>query len=98
MRIIRLSFAMLFIGACSTELTEQGARVRPISQEAAQSCAFLGTVSGTEALGMSIAGDVQSASNQLRNQVAAVGGNGYVMNQTSSTMDATVMVADAYSC
>lgn len=98
MRIIVFAISIILLGACSTELTTQGAEVRPISQAFAQSCRFIGTATGVESLGLDIAGDVQSATNQVRNQVGDMGGNSYVVNQTDTSAERTIVVAEAYLC
>ncbi|WP_366866426.1 DUF4156 domain-containing protein [uncultured Roseobacter sp.] len=91
-------FALLVLSGCSTELTSGGANVRQVSLSAVSSCTFLGPVTGSEAFGLDIAGDTQSAYNKMRNSVAALGGNSFVLSSTSSNTDITVVQADAYRC
>lgn len=89
---------LLFIPACSTDLSSQGFTVRQVSLAAAEKCLFLGPVAGSEYFGWSIAGDAQSALNKVRNTVAQRGGNAFVLTQTVSDIDGTVSHADAYKC
>lgn len=90
--------AAAFVSACSTELTTQAVAVRQISLVGAEKCKFLGPVSGSEFFGLTVAGDAQSALNKVRNSVAGIGGNAFVLTQTISNGDGTVSHADAYLC
>lgn len=90
--------AAAFVSACSTELSTQAVAVRQISLTGAEKCTFLGPVSGAEFFGFTVAGDAQSALNKVRNSVAEIGGNAFVLTQTVSDEGGTVSHADAYSC
>ena len=94
----RILIAAAFVAACSTELTTKSVSVRQISLAGAEKCMFLGPVSGSEFFGLTVAGDAQSALNKVRNAVAEIGGNAFVLTQTISDGDGTVSHADAYSC
>lgn len=91
-------FALSFLVGCSTELTPGGANVRQVPLSAANTCTFLGPVTASEAFGLDIAGDTQSAYNKVRNSTAELGGNSFVLSSTSSNADITVVQADAYRC
>lgn len=93
-----VSFCVLSIAACTTELTPEAQLVRQIPAETLPRCTFLGPVSGSEAFGLDIAGDAESAFNKMRNAVAARGGNAFVLTNSTSTNDATNVQADAYKC
>ncbi|WP_190285434.1 hypothetical protein [Mameliella alba] len=93
-----IMIAAAFVSACSTELTTQAVSVRQISLAGAENCTFLGPVSGAEFFGLTVAGDAQSALNKVRNSVAEIGGNAFVLTQTISDDAGTVSHADAYSC
>ncbi len=72
--------------------------VRQISLDSSSSCRFLGAVSGSEGMGLSTAMDAESALNQVRNGVAGIGGNAFVLNASSTTLDSSFAQADAYYC
>ena len=91
-------FASLLLTACSTELTQGGKSVRQISLQSANQCQFLGPVTGSEALGLDVAMDVTSSYNKVRNAVAQMGGNSFVVSSTSTSSELTVVQADAYNC
>lgn len=95
--LLILPFAVGAI-ACTTELTPGAQQVRQISTLSAENCSFLGPVSGTEYFGLSVAGDTASAMNKARNRVAELGGNSFVLSNTNSSGDATIVQADAYLC
>ncbi|WP_370331067.1 DUF4156 domain-containing protein [Aquicoccus porphyridii] len=86
------------MAACSTELSQAGKSVRQISLQTANSCQFLGPVTGSESMGIDVAMDVTSAYNTVRNQVAQMGGNAFVISSSSTSIASTVVQADAYSC
>ncbi|WP_170363173.1 DUF4156 domain-containing protein [Ruegeria arenilitoris] len=88
----------VWVAACSTELTSQGQQVRQLSPETVQNCQFLGPVSGTELFGLDTTMDARSAQNKMRNAVGALGGNAFVLTQTSTSDDGTFVSGDAYKC
>lgn len=86
------------VAGCTTELSQEATKVRRIPASIESGCQFLGPVSGAEYWGMSIADDAESALNQVRNKVAEMGGNAYVINGSSSTYEGSIYQADAYRC
>lgn len=95
-----LTLVVLAVAACAGEqLTDQGRKVREILPPPSDSpCQFLGVVTGSEAWTMSTSDDRESALNQVRNQVAAMSGNAFVLTQTNTSADKTSSQADAYRC
>lgn len=81
-----------------TEMTPEANRVRQVTADGAATCSFLGPVSGSEAWGFDTAQDAQSALNKMRNEVAAKGGNAYVLGHSSTRYDSTIVQGDAYRC
>ena len=98
MRHFTIICTTLIIAGCSTDLTNEGAKVRQISLSAADSCDFLGAVTTSESLGIDVAGDVQSSFNKLSNTVAERGGNAFVLTTTDTTIAVTVVRGEAYRC
>ncbi|MEQ5826095.1 DUF4156 domain-containing protein [Sulfitobacter sp. NFXS29] len=86
------------MAGCSTELSQGGKKVRQISLQTADACQFLGPVTGSEAMGLDEAMDVTSSFNKVRNSVAQLGGNAFVVSSSSTSTASTVVQADAYSC
>lgn len=86
------------VSACSTELTPQAQLVRQITPQMTDSCQFLGPVSGTELMGLTVADDTDSALNKVRNETAARGGNAFVLSNTTSSLDGSIAQGDAYAC
>ncbi len=94
---------MLFIGSvllagCVTELTPEAQKVRQITLQMASNCEFLGPVSGTEVMGMTLADDANNSLNKLRNAVGSKGGNAFVLTTSTSTWDGANAQGDAYRC
>ena len=79
-------------------MTEGGSQVRQILPEAITPCDFIAVVQGSENFGWTTVGDRVSALNKVRNQVAELGGNAYVLTETSSDGIGTSTQADAYRC
>lgn len=98
MRYIGLVSVLLTLAACSTELSQEGKSVRQISLQATNTCQFLGPVTGSESMGFDEAMDVTSAYNKIRNSVAQIGGNAFVISSSSTSSATTVVQGDAYSC
>ena len=96
----RLSFPILMfvVSACSTPLTQEGMMVRQIPVSDNNGCKFLGVVTGSESMGLDTAMDAESALNKVRNDVAARGGNAFVLNNMATNYDSSVAQAEAYRC
>ncbi len=98
MRILFLISPFLILAACSTELAPDAKLVRQISLAKADTCSFLGPVTGSESMGLDESMDVQSSFNQVRNTVAGLGGNSFVVSSTNTSFASSVVQADAYAC
>ncbi len=88
----------LTLSACVVQLTQAGSRVRRIQPDWATQCQFLGVVEGAFGNGASVSDDQLGAMNDLRNNVAAMGGNAYAITHGSSSVFQSVIQADAYRC
>jgi hypothetical protein len=93
-----IAVAIFALAGCSTELTQAGKSVRQISLQSSNSCQFIGPVTGSESMGLDEAMDVTSAYNKVRNSVAQMGGNSFVVSSSSTSSASTVVQADAYKC
>lgn len=91
-------FGVLATSGCMTEMTPEANSVRQITPGVATACKFIGPVSGSEMWGFGTAQDAQSALNKMRNEVAARGGNAYVLGHSSTRADSSVVQGDAYRC
>lgn len=98
MRYVGFAFVLFSLAACSTELSQEGRYVRQISLHKADTCKFLGPVTGSESMGIDEAMDTTSAFNKMRNAVAQNGGNAFVVSSSSTTYASTVVQVDAYRC
>ena len=81
---------------CATQLTLEGSSVRLVSD--ATGCDFVGTVSGSNSMGMSTSHDADGAMNALRNKAAAMGANAVKIINIDSDSEATTAIAEALSC
>lgn len=84
--------------ACAAQLTQEGRMVRQIQADWATRCEFLGVLDASEGSGWDVADDRRGALNRIRNQIAQLGGNGFVVNQSTSSGIHTLIQADAYRC
>lgn len=97
MRILLLFIACMMVG-CSVALTADGRMVREVALNATGYCDFLGVVEGSHGSGWDVPEDQLGAMNELRNNVAAMGGNAYVMSSSASSEAQTIVQAEAYLC
>lgn len=98
MRYLGPLSVIIVLAGCSTELSQAGKPVRQLSLHSANACQFLGLVTGSESMGLDEAVDVTSAYNKVRNAVAQMGGNAFVVSSSNTSSASTVVQADAYKC
>lgn len=72
--------------------------VRKITAGGASKCKFLGVLDSSEGNGFDIVDDKKGALSNLRNQVALMGGNAFVVSEGTSNSLRTWIQAEAYSC
>ena len=89
---------VLSLSGCAAQLTQQGRMVREVQPDWSTKCEFLGVIDASEGNGWDIADDRRGALNRIRNQVADLGGNAFVVNQSTSNDFRTLIQADAYKC
>ena len=94
--VVSLLAASMLAG-CATSINPDGALVREVSPDKIPSCRFVGYVTATEAFGWDIHDDRRGALNQIRNKVAELGGNYYLLTNDSSHVVAS-FEASAYRC
>jgi hypothetical protein len=90
--------AIFSLIGCAAQLTQQGRMVREIQPDWGTKCEFLGVIDASEGKGWDIADDRRGALNRIRNQVAELGGNAFVISQSTSSASRTLIQADAYKC
>lgn len=98
MRRLIACLSVLTASGCVAEMTPEANGVRQVTPNVVTTCRFIGPVSGSEMWGFGTAQDAQSALNKLRNEVAARGGNAYVLGHSSTRDDGTIVQGDAYRC
>ena len=92
-----LILVMLLVG-CAAQLTQAGRTVRQIQPDWATKCEFLGVLDASEGLSWSVPDDRRGALSKIRNQVAEIRGNAFVVSEISSAGLGTLIQADAYKC
>ena len=91
--------ASLIVSACVASLTQQGARVQPVTDaQKERACEFLTMVTASESYALSSGGDAKSAMNKIRNAVAKAGGNAMRIVSTTQNGRATTVTAEALEC
>jgi len=90
--------ALLLLAGCAAQLTQKGRMVRQIQPDWATECEFLGVIDASEGSGWDIPDDRRGALNKIRNRVAEMGGNAFVISQSTSNDFRTLIQADAYKC
>lgn len=84
--------------ACATQLTAQGNSVAIVDRQADYGCKFVGTVTGSNMMGNTMAHDAEGALNQLRNKAAALGANAIRILNVNSDSAGTAASAEALIC
>ena len=86
------------LNGCVTRMTAGGAMVREITRSEIALCKFLGVVDGSSSLGNTIGDNQRGALNEVRNKVAGLGGNAFLMLHGFSEVYGTAVQAEAYLC
>lgn len=86
-----ISLLAFLLCGCAPQLTSEARSVRVISPSVAQQCKHLGLA---QAFQPPIAGGTPAAQIEIRNRVAAAGGNAYV----PSAQGQGSVTADVYAC
>jgi len=97
-KLLILASVAIITSSCAMELTNEGRMVREIQPDWATKCKFLGVIDASEGGGWDLADDRRGALNNIRNQVSYMGGNGFVLSQSTSSGLHTQIQADAYNC
>ena len=92
------ALVVLMLDGCRNTPTPESNQVRQIQADGSTTCKFLGVESSSYELGLSVQDNISQTSIDLRNKVAAVGGNAYVKTSNITTDNATVMEFDMYRC
>jgi hypothetical protein len=96
--------AALAVAGCASQEAQVRPQVAPPSQvseipaDRTAPCRLLGSVEGAHANSGSVAENEADAIEDIRRQVARMGGNAFVVTQRSSGMWRSVVRADAYVC
>jgi uncharacterized protein YbjQ (UPF0145 family) len=96
MKRIFLFVPIIAVFGCATQLTPEGTSVRLVNDN--DECEFVGTVSGSNSMGMSTGHDAEGAMNTLRNKAAKMGANAIRIINVDSNSEATTAVAEALTC
>lgn len=97
MRIVLLLFLFSLVG-CAHELTKSGQQVRVVSDAERNDCTHIGMVTGSNSMGNNVAHDVEGATNQAKNKVAELGGNGLKILNIDTTYEFTSVTGEALKC
>lgn len=100
MRGLALVAVALTLAGCAAKLTPAGARVREVAgaDRVRSSCEFLGIIDAVERSGWDLADDRRGAMNQIRNRVAEMGGDAFLLVGSGVDLMGANAQAEAYSC
>lgn len=93
-----IGLTVILLSGCRNEPTPESLKVRQIQTNGTTECRFLGTGSSSYELGFNLQDDISQTSIDLRNKVAAAGGNAYVKTSNVTTEAVTIMEYDIYKC
>jgi len=97
-KFLLVACVAIFMSSCATDLTNEGRMIREIQPDWSTKCKFLGVLDASEGGGWDVADDRRGALNSIRNQIADIGGNAFVLSQSTSNGVHTQIQADAYNC
>lgn len=96
MRNMLVVSSIVLTGCAAQQLSPEAKQVRVISPAVATQCKHLGLTQSFQPI---IAGGMSAAQIDLRNKVAAAGGNAYVVSHQSVDYQGHAdITADAYTC
>ena len=95
--ILLLSIFALTTG-CLIKLTDEGSRVRLISESQKTNCQSVGVVTGSTSLGANTGHEAESAMNEARNKAAKLGGNALYIIDKNSNEVSTSVIGEAFNC
>ena len=98
MRSTLSAIALVTAVGCGPTLTKAGALVRDIQPEASSRCRYLGAVEGLQGNGTTSDENEAGATNDVKNRVAGLGGNAFVVRERTRSMWGVIIRADAYLC
>ena len=96
--ILIVALALVFTGCASEKLTQKASQVRSISVEQTADCTFVGSASGKMASGWTSGANSLGSLNEVKNQIAEMGGNAYVLTMSHSGDYGSSANADGYHC
>ena len=96
--ILLFTALVTILAGCSINITKEGNKVRLVSEKERDSCSFIGVVTGSMSMGANTGHDSESAMNEARNKVAAIGGNGMRILGSDSDVFASTVTAEALHC
>jgi hypothetical protein len=95
--ILGLTLLLLFSG-CTVKLTPQGKQTRQIQASYANPCKFISSEEVENGSGAMPKDDVRNAKNMMRNKVAEMGGNAYVITSRLTDIGSTFIEFEIYDC
>ena len=99
MKKVILILSILILNSCAVNLSTAGKEIRIVSSDMKDCCCeSLGIVSGSWGMGMSQGMDAESSYNQVRNDVAKLGGNAFWVITSSTNEYASQVQAEALKC
>lgn len=99
MKITLLIIPFLLLPSCSVALSQKGALVREFSNtDPIKGCKFLGVATGSFGQGAGVADDQIGALNDLKNNIAGIGGNFFKTQHVASDGISTTITAEAFRC
>lgn len=95
-----VALLVLLVAGCAAKLTPAGSLVRQVPAVASvrAECEFLGVVDVRESQGWDLADDRRGAFNGVRNRVAEMGGDAFILLADDSGLMGAVVQAEAYNC
>lgn len=97
---LTISLIIITLIGCSqiTQLTQHGRLVRTIHPDWTIKCKFLGVIDAAEYNGWTVVENKKGVLNQIRNKVADLGGDAFIISQNTSDSFGSYIQAEVYVC
>ena len=98
LKIYIAATSFFILSSCSVQLTKEARMVREIQPDWKNQCKFIGVEEVSNGVGFDVKGDIRNAKNMMRNRVAQLNGNAYLINDRLTSIMSTDIQFEVYSC
>jgi hypothetical protein len=91
-------FGSMLLGACTSALTPEGAKVQEADEKMVEQCTFVGNVSGISMAGNTQKQAMERARDSAKNDAAALGATHVILGDITPAQRSYTIFGRAYRC